>query len=88
MHYFHLFFKENLKTQSKIFARLDENHKLLKISEKFLTIFDENSIEILIFYLFLVKVVAKNIAFGNNIIFLQQFFRFGGLNPPTPCVRH
>ena len=35
------------------------------------------------------KVVAKNRAFGNNIIFLQQFFSgSGGLNPQPPCVRH
>ena len=29
------------------------------------------------------KVVAKNRAFGNNIIFLQQFFQFRG---DVPCV--
>ena len=28
------------------------------------------------------KVVAKNRAFGNNIIFLQQFFHFGGGGVP------
>ena len=38
------------------------------------------------FYLLLGKVVAQNGAFGNSIIFLQQFFpvRGGGLNPPNP----
>ena len=40
------------------------------------------------FYLVLGKFVAKNRNFGNNIILLQHFFRFGGgggwLNPPTP----
>ena len=58
--------------------------------ENILKIFDENSIDKLNFYLFLGKFVDKNRAFGNNIIFLQQFFRLGGLNPPppTPCVRH
>ena len=57
------------------FARLDEKHKLLRNFEKILEIFDENSIEKLHFYLFLGKVVAKIRAFGNTIIFLQQFFR-------------
>ena len=47
-------------------------------------IFDENSIEKLNFNLFLGKVVAKNRAFRNNIIFLQQFFpvRGGGFEHP------
>ena len=38
------------------------------------------------FYLFLGKDVAKNRAFGNNIIFLQEFFpvRGGGFEPPNP----
>ena len=46
-------------------------------------ILDENSIEKLNFYLFLGKVVAKNRAFGNNIIFLQQFFSGSGdFEPP------
>ena len=60
------------------FARLDENYKLFGNFEKTLEIFDENSIEKLNFYLFLEKVVAKNRAFGNNIIFLQQFFPVRG----------
>ena len=45
---------------------------------KFLKILDENSIEKLNFYLFLAKIVAKNRNFGNNIIFLQQFFSGSG----------
>ena len=71
------------------FARLKENYKLLGNFEKILEMFDENSIEKLN-YLFLGKVVAKNRAFGNNIIFLQQFFPVGGgVEPPNPpCVRH
>ena len=54
--------------------------------EKFLKIFDKNSIEKLNFNLFLGKFVAKNRVFGNNITFLQQFFpvRGGGLNPLNP----
>ena len=63
--------------------------------EKILEIFDENSKEKLNFYLFLGKVVAKNRAFGNTVVFLQQFFqvRGGGLNPRNPppyatdCIR-
>ena len=35
------------------------------------------------FYLFF-GVVAKNRAFGNDIIILQQFFRFGGFAPDNP----
>ena len=54
--------------------------------EKILKLFDENSIEKLNLYLFFGKFVAKNRNFGNNIIFLQQFFpvRGGGSNPQTP----
>ena len=66
------------------FARLDEKHKLLGNFEKILKFFDENSLEKLNFlFLFF----TKNRAFGNNTIFLQQFFRFrggGGNFPPFP----
>ena len=54
-----------------------------------LKIFDENSIEKLLFYFFIFwKFVTKNRAFGNHTIFLRQFFRFrrGGVSP-TPCLR-
>ena len=54
--------------------RLDEKQKLLRNLEKILEIYDENSIEKLYIYLFLGKVVAKNRAFLNNIIILQQLF--------------
>ena len=66
---------------------MDENFKLFGNFEKILEIFDENSIEKLNFYIFLGKVVAKNRAFGNTIIFQQQFFpvRGDGFEPPlTP----
>ena len=47
-----------------------------------LKVFDENSIENLNFYFIFnfifQKRVTKNRAFGNNTIFLQQFFRFLG----------
>ena len=57
--------------------------------EKIVKIFDENSIEKWNFYLFLGKFVAKNRNFGNNIIFLQQFFpvRGGGVEPPLTPLR-
>ena len=52
--------------------------------EKILKIFDKKSIEKLNFNYFW-KVVAKNRAFGNNIVLLQQFFPFrGGGLPPCP----
>ena len=54
--------------------RLDEKQRLLRNLEKILEIYDENSIEKLYIYLFLGKVVAKNRAFLNNIIILQQLF--------------
>ena len=66
------------------FSRLDEKHKLLGNFEKILKFFDKNSLEKLNFlffyfyFLFFPKFVTKNRAFGNNTIFLQQFFRFGG----------
>ena len=77
------------------FARLDEKHKLLGNFEKILKFFDENSIEklnCLFFYFYFLfffrKFVTKNRAFGNNTIFLQQFFRFrgGGISPLSPLA--
>ena len=41
-----------------------------------LEIFDENTIENLIFFYFL-KLAGKNRAFGNNIIFVQHFLISG-----------
>ena len=73
---------------------MDENYTLLGNFEKFWEIFDENSIEKMNFYILLGKVVAKNRAFGNNIIFLRQFFSAsggGGVEPkntPPPKLRH
>ena len=77
------------------FARLDEKHKLLGNFEKILKFFDKISLEKLNFFIFIIfilyffpKVVTKNRAFGNNTIFLQQFFRFraGGDFPPFPLA--
>ena len=36
---------------------------------------------------YFLKFVTKNRAFGNNTIFLQQFFGFGGGFPPSACLR-
>ena len=64
----------------RFFARLDEKRKFLRNFEKILKFFDENSIEklnSLFFFYFLFffrKFVTKNRTFGNNTIFLQQFF--------------
>ena len=68
-------------------ARLDEEHNWLgKFWENF-EISDETSIEKLNLYLFLGKFVAKIIFFGNNIIFLQQFFLIGGAVEPLSTLR-
>ena len=87
MHYFSIFFKHLNKLCVHFFARLDEKHELLGNFEKILNFFDENSIEKLNFLFFIRKFVTKNRAFGNNTIFLQQFFRFrggGGISPLPP----
>ena len=51
-------------------------------------IFDENTIEkwnfLFCLILFFRKFVTKNRAFGNNTIFLQQFFMFRGGDFPLP----
>ena len=57
---------------------MDEKRKLLGNFEKILENFDENSIEKLNFYFYFGKFVTKNRAFGNNTIFLQQFFPVSG----------
>ena len=72
------------------FAKKFQNHALnfrafgrkTQLFGEILKIFDENSKEKLNFYLFLANFVAKNRNFGNNIIFLQQFFPVGGVEPP------
>ena len=56
------------------FARLDEKHKLFGNFEKFLKIFDKKFIRKMECLRIFGKVIAKKRAFGNNIIFLQQFF--------------
>ena len=86
IHYFSIFFEKFNKpcvNFSRVWTKTTIFWKILEI----LKIFYENSIEKLNFYLFLGNVVAKNRAFGNNIIFLLQFFPVWGFNQP-PCVRH
>ena len=86
------YFSKNLTNHALIFCAFGRKCKLLGNFEKILEIFDENSIEKLNFYIFFGS-VAKTRAFGNNIIFLRQFFRFrgGGFSPfplATPfCLR-
>ena len=87
--YFRLFCKEITKPCVK-FSRVWTKNTICWVNfEKILKLFDENSIEKLNFYLLLGKFVAKNRNFGNNIIFLQHFFRFGGggSNPQPPPLR-
>ena len=55
-----------------------EKHKLSGNFEKTLKIFDKSSFEKIEFLTIFGKVVAKNRAFENNIIFLQHFFQFRG----------
>ena len=72
----------------EVFERLDEKIKLLRNFVKTLKIFDANSIEKLNFYFIFIlnfilnfiflNFVTKNRAFGNNTIFLQQFFSLPG----------
>ena len=82
--YFRLFCKEITKPCVEFSRVWTKNTIGWGNFEKILKIFDENAIEKLNFYLFLGKFVAKNRNFGNNIIFLQQFFpvRGGGFEPP------
>ena len=63
---------------------MDEKHKVLGNFEKILKIFDENSIEKLDFIRIFGKFVTEK-SFGNDTIFLQQFFRLrGGGDFPLP----
>ena len=88
MHYFSIFYKNFIKicvTFSRVWTK---NTNSWEIFDKILEICDENSIEKLNFYLFLGKVVAKNRAFGNSLIFLQQLFPVRGGGWPPPRVSH
>ena len=73
---------KNFKALRLIFARLDEKHNWLGKFWENIENFWWNSIGKLNFHLFLWKFVAKNRAFGNKIIFLQQFFPVRGFWTP------
>ena len=84
IHYFSIFFKKINKHMRSFFA-VWTKYTLLGNFEKFLKIFDKKFDRKIVFLTICGKVVAKNRAFGNNIIFLQQFFPFrGGGFPPFP----
>ena len=88
MYYFSIFFKKFNKpcvNFLRVWTKIANCWESLKI-------FDLNSIEKLHFYFIFKfifrKFVTKNRAFGNNTIFLQQFFWFRAFPPPlaTPLV--
>ena len=62
---------------------MDEKRKLLGNFENFWWKF-YRKFDFLIFYFNFGKFVTKNRTFGNNTIFLQQFFRFRGDFPLPP----
>ena len=67
-----------------IFARLDEKHNCVGNFEKFLKIFDENSMEKLYFSIFCENLLLKIETSEITSLFYNNFFRFGGFKPPTP----
>ena len=71
-----------------LFARLDEERKLLENFEKTLKIFDENSIAKLNFYLFLEKLLLKIEPSDITPLFYNNFFGVGGGGdfPPFPLA--
>ena len=83
MLYFTIFFTRFHKPMRSFFAVLTKNNLLGNV-EKIMQIFDENSIEKLNFIMISRKFVTKNRAFGNNPIFLQQFFRLREDFHPSP----
>ena len=76
-------FSKDLTNNALIFCAFGQNRKLLgdfwwKFSRK---------VEFF-FYFYFGKFVTKNVAFGNNTIFLQQIFRLGGGDfPLSPSIR-
>ena len=82
MHYFSIFFKKFNKPCVN-FSRVWAKNTNFGNFEKFSKIFDKNSIgKFSEFLTIFGKVVAKNRAFGNTIIFLLQFFPFRGGDVP------
>ena len=67
---------QKLTNHPLLFSAFGWTTQLVVNFEKIFKIFDENSIDKLNFYFW--KFVTKNIAFGSNTIFLQQFSVSGG----------
>ena len=76
MHYFSIFFKQVNKLCVHFLRVWTKNTNYWEI----LKFFDKNSLENLnfLFFIFFRKFVTKNRAFGNNTIFYNKFFGFGG----------
>ena len=83
MHYFCLFYSKLYKPCVNLARVWTRSINCTKGFDEILKILDENSIEKLSFKVSFGKVDAKNRAFGNNIIFLQQFFQFREWNAPS-----
>ena len=83
--YFSRFFTKFNKPCVNFLRVCTKNANCLEILRKFwnflMKILSKNSIY---FFLLFRKFVTKNRAFGNNTIFLRQFFRFRGGIPPFP----
>ena len=83
------YFSKNLTNHSLIFCALGRKAQIVgKFWENFESFWWKfyRKIEFL-FYFYFWKFVTKNRAFGNNTIFLQQFFRFLGDFPLSPLLR-
>ena len=82
------YFSNQLTNYALIFCAFGRKTQIVGILSENLEIFwwkFYRKIEFFIFYFFR-KFVTKNIAFGKNPIFLQQFFGFGGggISPLPP----
>ena len=89
IHYFTIFFKNINKPCINFSRALTKNTNFWEILRKFwnflMKILYKNGIFYIYIYIFIRKFVSKIRAFGNNSIFLRQFFRFrGGGFPPFP----
>ena len=84
---FAYFSKKIIKPGVNFSQRLDEKHKFFEIFEKFLKIFDENSIEKLNFLLFLENLLLKIEPSEISSFFYNSFFSFRGISPFSPWLR-
>ena len=79
--------QRNFKTMRSIFGRFDEKHNSLGNFEKFLKIFDENSMEKLNFSIFWENLLLKIETSEITSLFYNNSFRFGGgggVHTPKP----